>query len=143
MTFGSFIANRAYMQLAMQASGGAEALNRTFFALADPTRRAILARLTLGEASVTELVAPFGLSQPTISRHLKVLAEAGLVERRREAQFRHCRLNAARLAEAWDWLGNYREFWEQSFDRLDAYAKQLLAEENKEKARGRGQKKRG
>ncbi|MCA9641698.1 MAG: winged helix-turn-helix transcriptional regulator [Polyangiaceae bacterium] len=109
--------------------GHEQALNRTFAALADPTRRAILARLTVGEATVSELGAPFNLAQPTISKHLKVLVEAGLVERRRDAQFRRCRISGAHLEQAWAWLGDYRAFWEQSFDRLDAYAKRLQREE--------------
>jgi len=117
-------------------------LNRTFAALADPTRRAILVRLMQGEASVTELVEPFDLSQPTISKHLKVLGEAGLIERRRDAQFRRCRLRAARLSEAWAWLGNYRSFWEQSFHRLDAYAKRLHDRDNPERLHGPRKKKR-
>jgi DNA-binding transcriptional ArsR family regulator len=112
-------------------------LDLTFAALADPTRRAILRRLMQGEATVTELVAPFDLSQPTISKHLKVLARAGLVERRRDAQFRRCRINAARLEEAWAWLGDYRRFWEESLDRLDTYAKQLHQKETKDKTHER------
>jgi DNA-binding transcriptional ArsR family regulator len=103
----------------------ARQLDLTFAALADPTRRAILQRLMLGEASVNELVAPFDLSQPTISKHLQVLARAGLIERRRDAQFRPCRLRASHLAEAWDWLGGYRRFWEDSLDRLETFAKSL------------------
>lgn len=108
-------------------------LDRTFAALADPTRRAILARLQRGEASVNELVAPFGLSQPAISKHLKVLERAGLVERRRDAQFRPCRLNAAPLRKAAAWLGDYERFWSAAFDRLEAYAKSLEGEENARK----------
>jgi DNA-binding transcriptional ArsR family regulator len=104
-------------------------LDLTFAALADSTRRAILARLMKGEASVNELVEPFALSQPTISKHLKVLERAGLIERRRDAQFRRCRLNAVRLGEAWTWLGGYQEFWESAFDRLESFAKSLEAEE--------------
>jgi len=109
-------------------------LDLTFSALADPTRRAILARLMQGEASVTELVAPFDLAQPTISKHLKVLEGAGLIERRRDAQFRWCRLNPTRLSEAWGWLGNYRQYWEESLDRLDELAKELHAQERKNAA---------
>lgn len=127
----------------------APTLDMTFSALADPTRRAILARLMLGEASVTELVAPFDLAQPTISKHLKVLEGAGLIERRRDAQFRWCRLNPARLEEAWGWLGNYRSFWEESLDRLDVLARELHAREGqsakgktKEEKKGHGRKKR-
>ena len=100
-------------------------LDRVFAALADPTRRAILARLTEGEATVNELVAPFGFSQPTISQHLNVLERAGLVSRGRQAQFRPVRLNAAPLAGAARWLGDYQRFWEESLDRLGEYAKEL------------------
>lgn len=100
-------------------------LDRVFAALADPTRRAILARLAAGEATVNELVAPFDLSQPTISKHLRVLERAGLVSRGRDAQFRPVRLEAAPLAEAAAWLGDYRRFWEESFDRLDEYVTAL------------------
>jgi DNA-binding transcriptional ArsR family regulator len=105
------------------------ALDRIFSALADPTRRAILARLRAGEASVSELIAPSGLSQPTISKHLKVLEEAGLVSRGRDAQFRPVRLNAAPLAAAANWLGDYREFWEQSLDRLELLVKEIRKEQ--------------
>jgi DNA-binding transcriptional ArsR family regulator len=108
-------------------------LDATFAALADPTRRAILRRLRAGEANVNELVAPFRLSQPTLSKHLKVLIKAGLVEQRREGPFRPCRLNAPRLEEAWLWIGDYRRFWEASFDRLDDYANELLAQEQPQK----------
>lgn len=112
----------------------APSLDLTFAALADGTRRAILARLMQGEASVNELVAPFALSQPTISKHLKVLEKAGLIERRRDAQFRPCRLNAVRLEEAWAWLGGYQQFWEEAWGRLDTYAKSL---QTQEKSHGR------
>jgi len=104
-------------------------LDDTFSALADPTRRAILARLALGEASVNELVAPFRLSQPAISKHLKVLERAGLISRSRVAQKRPCRLEAARLKEAAEWIEHYRRFWTESFDRLDEYLKTMPAEE--------------
>lgn len=104
-------------------------LDRVFGALADPTRRAILARLAKGEATVTELVAPFRLSQPTISRHLKVLEHAGLVSRGREARFRPVKLNAAPLAGAAQWLGDYRRCWEESLDQLQAYVEELKARE--------------
>jgi DNA-binding transcriptional ArsR family regulator len=100
-------------------------LSSTFSALADPTRRAILARLAQGEASVGELAAPFSISQPAVSKHLKVLEQAGLVTRGRAAQSRPCKLNAARLREVSQWLETYRRFWEESFDRLDAYLAQL------------------
>jgi DNA-binding transcriptional ArsR family regulator len=98
----------------------AEHLDATFAALADPTRRAILARLASGEASVTELAEPFEMSQPAISKHLKVLERAGLISRGRDAQRRPCRIEAGPLADANQWLETYREFWEASFQRLDA-----------------------
>jgi len=106
-------------------------LDRVFAALADPTRRAILARLAEGEATVTELVAPSDLSQPTISKHLKVLERAGLVARGRSANFRPVRLNAAPLGQAARWIGDYRRFWEESLDRLDAYAKVMKRKERR------------
>jgi DNA-binding transcriptional ArsR family regulator len=109
-------------------------LSTTFAALADPTRRAILARLTLGETSVTELAEPFDMSLPAVSKHLKVLERAGLIARSREAQWRPCRLEAGPLKAATDWLEDYRRFWEQSFDRLDDYLRELQA---KGKRRGR------
>ncbi len=107
----------------MQSSDAA--LNKVFSALADPTRRAILARLALGEQTVNDLVAPFGLTQPSISKHLKVLEGAGLVSRGRLAQTRPVRLNAAAMATAADWLADYKRFWEANFDRLEAYALEL------------------
>ncbi len=100
-------------------------LSATLSALADPTRRAILARLARGEASVNELSAPFSMSQPAISKHLKVLEQAGLISRGRVAQSRPCRLEAAPLRDLAGWLETYRQFWDQSFDRLDAYLKEL------------------
>jgi DNA-binding transcriptional ArsR family regulator len=100
-------------------------LSATFAALADPTRRAILARLASGQASVTELANPFEMSLPAISKHLKVLERAGLITRGREAQWRPCRLRAGPLKNAADWLEHYRRFWEQSFDRLDDYLREL------------------
>lgn len=106
-------------------------LDRVFGALADPTRRAIVARLADGEATVNELVALSDLSQPTISNHLKVLERAGLVSRGRNAQFRPVRLNPAPLAGAVQWLGNYRRSWEESLDQLDAYVKDLQREEGR------------
>jgi DNA-binding transcriptional ArsR family regulator len=115
----------------------ADPLSTTFAALADPTRRAILARLASGEASVTELARPFDMSQPAISKHLKVLERAGLVSRGREAQWRPCRLEATPMKNATEWLEGYRRFWEQSLDRLDAYLRELQA---KEKRHGRKQK---
>jgi DNA-binding transcriptional ArsR family regulator len=107
-------------------------LSATFAALADPTRRAILARLALGEASVSELAEPFEMSMPGVSKHLKVLERAGLIARGREAQWRPCRLDAMPLKDIDAWLDRYRRFWEQSFDRLDDYLKEL-----KVKKRGR------
>jgi DNA-binding transcriptional ArsR family regulator len=100
-------------------------LDATFAALADPTRRAILARLASGEASVNELAEPFAMTQPAISKHLKVLERAGLISRGRDAQRRPCRLEAKRLAEANRWLENYRQFWEGSFARLDVLLDEL------------------
>src|SRR5262245_35873700 len=100
-------------------------LDRVFAALADPTRRAILARLAAGEATVNELVAPFDLSQPTISKHLKVLEGAGLVSRGRNAQFRPVRINAQPLQRAAHWIGDYQRCWEESLDQLDSYVKEL------------------
>ena len=109
----------------------ADRLSTTFAALADPTRRAILARLTLGETSVSELAEPFDMSLPAISKHLKVLERAGLIARRREAQWRPCRLHAMPLKDIDAWLERYRLFWEQSFDRLDQYLVKLQAKEKK------------
>ncbi len=106
-----------------------EQLNLVFGALADPTRRAILTRLADGDATVTELVAPFELSQPTISKHLKVLERAGLISRGRDAQFRPARLNAAPLAGAAQWLGDYRRCWEESLDQLDDYVRDMKRRE--------------
>src|ERR1700716_4261813 len=106
-------------------------LTSTFAALADPTRRAILARLMSGQASVTELAAPFDMSMPAISKHLKVLERAGLIARGREAQWRPCRLEAAPLKDVAGWVEHYRQFWEQSFDRLDEYLQQLKTKEKK------------
>src|SRR5262244_911860 len=106
-------------------------LSTTFAALADPTRRAILARLATGEASVMELAAPFAMSLPAISKHLKVLEHAGLIARGREAQWRPCRLEAGPLKNAAEWLEHYRRFWEQSFDRLDEYLRELQKKETK------------
>jgi DNA-binding transcriptional ArsR family regulator len=100
-------------------------LSTTFAALADPTRRAILGRLTRGQASVTELADPFDMSLPAISKHLKVLERGGLITRGRDAQWRPCRLRARPLKEAVDWLEGYRRFWEQSLERLDDYLQQL------------------
>ena len=107
------------------------ALNTTFAALADPTRRAILARLATGEASVTELAAPFKISQPAISKHLKVLERAGLISRGRDAQRRPRRLEAKPLAEATEWLERYREYWEGNYQRLDALLEELKTRKRK------------
>ena len=106
-------------------------LDATFAALADPTRRAILARLASGEASVTELAEPFAMTQPAISKHLKVLERAGLISRGRDAQRRPRRLEAMPLAEANEWLENYRQFWESSFQRLDALLDEMKTNEKK------------
>jgi DNA-binding transcriptional ArsR family regulator len=100
-------------------------LSTIFAALADPTRRAILARLGSGEVSVTELAQPFAISLPAVSKHLKVLQRAGLIRQGRQAQWRPCRLEAGPLKEVSDWVGHYRRFWEQSFDRLDDYLQDL------------------
>ena len=112
----------------------ADHLSVTFAALADPTRRAILARLTAGECSVTELAEPFAMSMPAISKHLRVLERAGLVARGRQAQWRPCRINAAPLKEVSEWAESYRHIWEQRLDRLEAYLQELQA---KEKSHGR------
>jgi DNA-binding transcriptional ArsR family regulator len=109
----------------------ADRLSETFAALADPTRRAILARLALGETSVTELAKPFEMSMPAVSKHLKVLERAGLIERGREAQWRPCRLAPAPLKDVDDWVEQYRKFWEQSFDRLDQYLRELQTKDEK------------
>jgi DNA-binding transcriptional ArsR family regulator len=106
-------------------------LSSTFAALADPTRRAILARLAAGEASVTELGEPFDMSLPAVSKHLKVLERAGLIARGRAAQWRPCRLRAGPLKDAAGWLEEYRRFWEESFDRLDEYLRELRKKEKK------------
>lgn len=107
-------------------------LSTTFAALADPTRRAILARLSSGEASVTELAAPFGLSLPAVSKHLKVLERAGLIARRRQAQWRPCRLEPGPLKDVAEWLEHYHRFWEESFDRLDDYLREIQMEEKRD-----------
>src|SRR6202044_658537 len=116
-------------------------LDATFAALADPTRRAILARLALGETSVTALAKPFAMSMPAVSKHLKVLETAGLITRSREAQWRPCRIEPRALKDVDDWLENYRRFFEESFDRLDAYLKKLQAEEPQTKDGKHGRKK--
>jgi DNA-binding transcriptional ArsR family regulator len=106
-------------------------LSTTFAALADPTRRAILARLSTGEATVTDLAEPFEMSMPAISKHLKVLERAGLVARSREAQWRPCRIDAAPLKDVAEWVEDYRRIWEQRLDRLDDYLRELQAKEKK------------
>jgi DNA-binding transcriptional ArsR family regulator len=106
-------------------------LSTTFAALADPTRRAILARLASGEASVNEIAEPFKMTLPAVSKHLKVLEKSGLIARSREAQYRPCRLEATPLKEVSDWVDHYRRFWEESFDRLDEYLKELQMKEKK------------
>ncbi len=107
-----------------------DTLSRTFAALADPTRRAILERLALGEAPVNELAAPFSMSLPAISKHIKVLEKAGLITKGRDAQWRPCRIDGAHLKEAVDWIGHYKEFWEGRLDRLDAYLLTLKSQQN-------------
>jgi len=111
-------------------------LSVTFAALADPTRRAILARLAQGEASVTELAKPFDLSLPGVSKHLKVLQRAGLITQSRNAQWRPCRLEGSRLKEASEWVGEYRRFWDQSFERLDEVLQDLIKKEKTDDQQG-------
>jgi DNA-binding transcriptional ArsR family regulator len=106
-------------------------LSETFAALADPTRRAILTRLASGEAPVTELAKPFDMSMPAVSKHLKVLERAGLIARGRDAQYRPRRLEAAPLKQAAEWLGTYRQFWEESFERLDEYLEEVQKKKGK------------
>lgn len=108
-------------------------LSQTFSALADPTRRAMLARLSLGEANVSDLAKPFlkDMSLPAITKHLKVLEKAGLITKTREAQWRRCKLNTEKLKEVDDWMDQYRQFWEESFDRLDEYLKYVTAKKKK------------
>ena len=115
----------------MTTATATDPISNTFAALADPTRRAILARLVSGEASVTELAEPFEMTLPAVSKHLKVLERAGLIARSREAQWRPCRLEARPLKDADDWLERYRRHWEESFDRLDSYLQDLQQKEKK------------
>jgi DNA-binding transcriptional ArsR family regulator len=129
VTFASVVYNHSVMEAA--------ALDNVFAALADPTRRAILARLASGDTTVMELAEPFSMSQPAISKHLKVLERAGLVSRRREAQRRPCRLEGAPLAEASGWLESYRDFWEKSFLNLDAVLAELKVTKKKRKGKRR------
>jgi DNA-binding transcriptional ArsR family regulator len=117
--------------------GATDQLSATFAALADPTRRAILARLATGEASVTELAEPFAISLPAVSKHLKVLERSGLIARGRDAQWRPCRLEARPLAKADAWLERYREFWEARFERLDAVLADLVGEQKKSRSKPR------
>ena len=121
-----------------------DSLSTTFAALADPTRRAILARLAKGPATVTELAAPFAISGPAVSKHLRVLEHARLITRGREAQWRPCQLEAGPLREVADWAASYRRFWEKSFDRLDVYLEELQAKRkevsDKEKGNARAKK---
>jgi DNA-binding transcriptional ArsR family regulator len=105
--------------------GDEDFLDRAFAALADPTRRAILARLALGEAAVTELAEPFQMSLPAVSKHLKVLERAGLITRSHQAQWRYCRLEPAPLKQVADWVGDYKRFWDESYERLDEYLEDL------------------
>jgi DNA-binding transcriptional ArsR family regulator len=115
-------------------------LSSIFSALADPTRRAILARLASGEATVTELAAPFDMSLPAVSKHLKVLERAGLIARGRQAQWRPCRLEAGPLQEVADWVEGYRRFWEGSFDRLDEYLRDVQSADKRRPPKGRGRR---
>lgn len=119
--------------MGLEHISGGDQLSATFAALADPTRRAILAHLMSGEASVTELAEPFDISMPAISKHLKVLERAGLITRSREAQWRPCRIEGARLKSAAEWMENYRMAWEQQLDRLHDYLRELQAKEKKDK----------
>ena len=119
------------MQPVSYAQAGPDRLSATFAALADPTRRAILARLASGQASVTELAEPFAMSQPAISKHLKVLERAGLISRGRRAQLRPSRLQGEALRDVSEWVSEFRGFWEESFDRLDQYLVKLQAKERK------------
>jgi DNA-binding transcriptional ArsR family regulator len=125
-----YLTNRLFNSM-VNDSGMLPDLSVTFGALADPTRRAILARLASGEATVTELGEPFKMSGPAISKHLKVLERAGLISRGREAQWRPCRLVAVPLKDAADWLEEYRRFWEDSFNRLDDYLRELQAKDKR------------
>ena len=125
----------------VQHHASQDRLDATFSALADPTRRAILARLASGETSVSELAQPFEMSMPAISKHLKVLQRAGLIERGREAQWRPCRLAAGPLKDASNWLDRYRRFWEESFDRLEDYLRELQKQDAQKKEPRNGRKK--
>jgi DNA-binding transcriptional ArsR family regulator len=126
-----------------EAIATADQLSTTFAALADPTRRAILARLASGEVSVTELAEPFEMSLPAVSKHLKVLERAGLIARGRDAQWRPCRLSAGPLRDVADWVEHYRRFWTESFDRLDDYLHEVQKSQKKEKGHGGKRRKNG
>ena len=115
----------------------ADAISATFAALSDPTRRAILERLARGESSVKELAEPFAMSAPAITKHLKVLESAGLISRSRDAQWRPCKLEAQPLQDACNWMEQYRQFWEERFDRLDEYLQELQSETAKSEAPGK------
>jgi DNA-binding transcriptional ArsR family regulator len=130
-----YLTNRLVIRMVQQAA--ADRLSKTFAALADPTRRAILARLREGEASVQDLAEPFDMSLPAISKHLRVLERAGLISRSRDAQRRPCRIAATPLKEATAWIMGYRRFWEESFDRLDTYLEEMKQEEKKNARRER------
>ena len=117
-------------------------LSATFSALADPTRRAILSRLLIGECSVGELAEPFEMSMPAVSKHLRVLERAGLIAQRRDAQWRRCRITGGPLKEVFDWTVHYRHLWEERLDRLDEYVRQLKAKEKKSHGRKQHQKQR-
>ena len=121
----------------MTPAPATDRLSLTFGALADPTRRAILARLALGETTVNELARPFKMSGPAVSKHLKVLERAGLIERGREAQWRPCRIAPGGLKGVDEWLERYREFWDERFDRLESYLREVQAKEKKGKRHGR------
>jgi DNA-binding transcriptional ArsR family regulator len=125
------------MELISYINTDSQTLDATFAALADPTRRAILARLASGEANVTELAKPFEMSQPAISKHLKVLERAGLISRRQDAQSRPCRLEARRLKEATEWMERYRRFWQDSFDRLDEYLGEMKKRDKEKRHAGK------
>ena len=118
-----------------------DTLSQTFAALADPTRRAILARLATGESSVTELAEPFAMSLPAVTKHLKVLERAGLISRGKKAQWRPCKLQAVPLKGISDWVSDYKKYWEETFDRLDEYLKDLQSKEQPKKDKPDGRKK--
>jgi len=119
-------------------SAATDDLSRVFGALSDPTRRAILGRLSQGEAGVQEIAKPFRMTLPAISKHLKVLEKAKLIRRGKDAQWRPCALEAAPLKSASDWIGDYRQFWEESFDRLDEYLKEIQSKEKKKEGEVNG-----